>query len=431
MTAPPPTARPARSRRPGTPAGRAPRRPLRAARTLLALAAIGLAGYFLLWPEARATYHWFRAGRALDEDDFGTARGHLEACAAAWPASAETRFLLARTCRRDGNAVAARRHLWEARRLGWLADLIDLEFLLLEAQCGGGPRAEKVLGQKLARGHPEHALILEALVRGAIAGNFARDAYRWAAAWTEGQPREWRAWYWRGRALEAAGQRELAGEDYERVLGQKPGHPEAALRLAGVWLAAGRFDEARRLYQTCLGRDPGWAEALLGLAECQRALGAPAQCRDTLRRVLSEVPDQPAACLLCGRLELEDDRPAEAVEWLRRAEGRAPRDRAVLKALATALRQLKRPGEADGYEARLAAVDRDFQALETVARETLARPREAPLRREAGLLSLRLGRKEEACRWLVSALLLDPGDAAARRALADCLPPPENAGSEP
>lgn len=40
---------------------------------------------------------------------------------------------------------------------------------------------------------------------------------------------------------------------------------------------------------------------------------------------------------------------------------------------------------------------------------------------EAGTTLLRLGRPEEAARWLASVLLLDPKHQPAKKALADCL----------
>jgi hypothetical protein len=64
----------------------------------------------------------------------------------------------------------------------------------------------------MAESHQEHRLILEALVRSDLEGNFAHNPYHWAAAWAEFHPEEWRAWYWRGRAFKAAGQLMLAGK---------------------------------------------------------------------------------------------------------------------------------------------------------------------------------------------------------------------------
>src|SRR5262249_25444636 len=100
---------------------------------ILVAAAVG--GY-LLFPQVQASLPWRKAQQALDQNDLAAGQTHLERCWEVWPASAETHFLLARTCRRANDLDGARDHLSEAQRLDWDPELIELEYLLMQAQSG-------------------------------------------------------------------------------------------------------------------------------------------------------------------------------------------------------------------------------------------------------------------------------------------------------
>src|SRR5262245_25396390 len=89
---------------------------------LVCLGLIGVAAYVVgvqLW----GVYHWRQAKKAIDRVALTEAREHLERCARVWPTSAETEFLLARTCRRVGDFDAARTHLKKADELQWVREL--------------------------------------------------------------------------------------------------------------------------------------------------------------------------------------------------------------------------------------------------------------------------------------------------------------------
>src|SRR5262245_26068720 len=112
---------------------------------LLSLLAMVLAGGWRVARELRASWHWRAAQTALERDDFEAARGHLAACLKAWPGSAETHFLAARTARREGNLKEARRELGEAAGRGWAPEALDLERALLRVQSGELAPVEKYL----------------------------------------------------------------------------------------------------------------------------------------------------------------------------------------------------------------------------------------------------------------------------------------------
>ena len=132
-------------------------------------------------------------------------------------------------------------------------------------------------------------------------------------------------------------------------------------------------------------------------------------------------PDHPGACLLRGRLEWEAERPDEALAWLGRGLGRLPHDREGHKDLAAVLRRLGRDAEAREHEQRYLAIDRDEHRLDDLTREAARNPKDVALRHEVGTALVRLGRDDDAIRWFVGTLLLDPAHRETRAALADCL----------
>jgi tetratricopeptide (TPR) repeat protein len=361
-----------------------------------------------------------QARQALEQNDFARACEHLRGALAVQEGSGEAHFLLARSSRRAGDADAARRYLERARTLGWDKRQVRLEELLQEAQSGVVEPVEEPLRRYLAAGIEER-LILEALARGCLQSNFTERAYHYTSRWVERHPDDWYGQFWYGRALEQGLRYDLAAEAYQAVLARKPDHLEARHHCGQVLLWRGRYPEALPHFEAVVEQQPTNEAALLGLAQCQRSLRPPEETQATLDRLLALPGDHPAGWLLQGRLELEADRPAEALPWLERAVRRMPLDRDANQTLATALRRLNRAAEAEPYEQRKHEVERDLRRMDELIKASLSNPRDVALRYEAGTTLVRLGQDGQAMRWFVSALLLDPGHAATKKALADCI----------
>jgi tetratricopeptide (TPR) repeat protein len=387
----------------------------------LCLGAIGAVGALVVYPQAVGAYHWRRARAAVEQFDLKTARAEMERCLQIRPKNGEAHFLMARTCRRAGDFDAAREHLAEAERLGWVKEIIDLEFQLMTAQMGLPARAEPALTKLLQRGHSEETIILEALARGYLQINLAREAHRWTRIWVERHPDDWLAHYWQGQALTQGGQNELAVEAFEKALAGNPNHPGTHALLADALYRVARFPEAATHFQAALAATPDDDVALLGLANCQRALGRSAEARTTTERLLQDHPDQAGGWRLLGQVALDEDDPRTALERLRQAEALDPYDRLTAKALGTALRRLRRDEEAEQYEARLKRLDDDYRRMGELRKQILTEPKNLGARFEIGVVCLRLGRAAEAERWLVGVLEQDPHHAGARQALAECL----------
>jgi tetratricopeptide (TPR) repeat protein len=362
-----------------------------------------------------------QAEDALAERDFARAREHLQKFLQLRPESGQIQFLLGRTCRRAGDLDEARVHLDEARKLGWVKEQIDLEYRLLQAQSGLVRKVEGPLRETLRQGHQDATVILEALVIGCLQANFLTDAYRWTTTWIEAFPDDWQAHFWQGCVLEAGLRYELAAAEYERVLAKKPDYPEANYHYAEMLHRKGRPAEALSYYAAALRHDPQNPAALFGLARCQRVVATPEVARATLERLFAVQPEHASGLLLRGQLELDAGNTAVALPWLQRAAKAAPQDMDICQTLATTLRLLKRNEEAQVYERRKQEIEKNLRRMEALTKQIAERPDDVALRCEAGTILLRLEQPEQAARWLGSALLLDPHNATAQKALADCL----------
>src|SRR5579884_2190192 len=393
--------------------------PPRIKAAVLALCALVLvvAGYWGIYPQAVAYTRWHQAQTALRELDFDAARRDLESCAAVWSNSAETQFLLARTCRRQGDLEAANAHLREAKRLHWVDEQITLESTLLRVSAGVIKPNESILRGYLDRGDPDSRLILEALVVGSLQTNFLSEAYHWSEAWCKNFPDDWEGHYWQGNVLLAGSNLEKAGVQFERALAGNPGFWRAQIQLGEVLRRRGRYAEAVQHFQAALDRQPSDGAALLGLARCDRALNSPDGTRAALDRLLAAYPHDANGLRLRGQLALDNDNPQEALDWLQKADAANPDNKDTLKALADTCRLLNRTAERQKYEARWKEVDTAIRRLDKIATEVATNSQDVGLRFEAATILVRLGRRREALPWLTSILQIDPKHDEARKLL--------------
>jgi tetratricopeptide (TPR) repeat protein len=374
-----------------------------------------------------ALAHWRQAQAALAGRDWARARNHLSQCVAVSPLHAEAHFLLARTARRSGDLASWQLHLKHAEVLQWPQKELALEVVLGQAQSGdvrgAGPRLLPLL-QSL---HPERPLILEALVQGCLETNRHQEALHWANVWTVQFPDDWQPLLYRGHAFYLSRALGQAMADYRRVLELKPDQAEARLRLADAHLLEAQFEPALVQYQAYLQKHPEDPAALVSVANCQFSLGRLEASRATLKDLFARYQDQPraperhlaAGYFLQAKLALAEGSAPEALTWLRRAEALIPEERDIVYNLAVVLRQLGQPDEAGKYEAKLEEVRAQIQRLEELRKLLKHDPDNAALCHEAGMLSWRFGRHEEAGQWFKSALQLDPNHRPTHQALAD------------
>ncbi len=153
---------------------------------LLAFAALAWGGYAYLSPDWRAERELKSAREASADADYERAKEHLEQLIRIRPKSAQGHFLLARTHRQTDDLSAARKHLKEAKHLGFAAAEVEIEDHLIEAQ-EYGPRGpiEKSLQSLVNIRHPSEKVILEGLVKGYQNAHLPVAAVKWLAIWIE------------------------------------------------------------------------------------------------------------------------------------------------------------------------------------------------------------------------------------------------------
>lgn len=390
---------------------------------VLALLVLASVGRFILYPVAAASYHSRLARQALAAEDLDAARLHAEQCLRLVPNRGETLLLLARACRRAGDLDAARAHLEAAQRLPTPTADTDLEARLLQAQAGAADAAVlEGLWRAAAAGHPDEEIILEALARGYLRGQFVNEAYRCTALWGERHDASATAKFWHGEVLESGLRFDLAIDAYRQALERQPNGTKVHLRLAEVLVRGNRHAEAVPHFEAVLAAVPDQAAALAGLARCRRVLGQRSEAIVTLERLLARAPDDADGLLLRGQLALDEDRAEEALPWLQRATAAAPHSMDAHYQLAQALRRLGRAGEAEEVERRHRRLEQDYRRMDLLTREAIEHPDDADRRCEAGTILVRLGRDREAVQWFASALVVDRNHQATRQALAECLP---------
>jgi tetratricopeptide (TPR) repeat protein len=393
------------------------RRPRATALVAFLVGLVVVAGV-LLFPHLRALYHARAADRAIERWDFDEARAHLAVCVATWPDSAPTRLLAARTARRAGHLDEAEQHLTRLQSRHGPSQQTALEWALLGVERGDVEKAEPYLKSTVGPDHPDAPIVYEALARGYLMTDRLGDVLECTDRWLEVRPGDTHALFYRGRAWERLSHWPEAAAAHRQAIEADPDNDDARLHLAQLLLTID-LDAAQALeqFERVRARRPSDADALLGLARCQKELGHPDAARDLLDGLLAARPDHPRALAERGRLALDEGDNTGAERWLRRAVALAPEDAEALHGLIGALRGQGKQDEAKALEPRFNQLSADLNRYPDVVRAVAKDPFNLALRVEAAELCQRLGRKNDAKRWALTALRIDPSNERARDAL--------------
>jgi tetratricopeptide (TPR) repeat protein len=383
---------------------------------LVALAVVVLSGLgFNLW-----AYAEYRAGqRANARHEFVQAQEHFEQCLKVWFLSPETQRLAGRAARRAGNFEAAAAHFRACRALGEHDDALDLESQLLRVQQGDFRSAAPALENRLAQQHPDSVAILEVLTPAYLQGYELRAALECVRRWLEAEPDSLPAWHYRAQVHSRLLVPAEVLASYRHIVELNPEDDEARLELAGQLLEARQPQEALEQYQIMRSRQGDTPQVLVGLGGCLRALKRPDEARDLLEKVLAAEPHNPEALAERSRLALEDGAPAAAEPWFRRALAERPAEHVLLYGLYQSLQRQGKQKEAAEVQAKMKAVEADLTQLRELLLQIARKPHDPELRYQAGVILLRNGKDQEGVRWLASALVEDPRQAATHRALVD------------
>jgi predicted Zn-dependent protease len=367
-----------------------------------------------------ALYHFEAAEKAVAQRQFREAADHLRKCLLVWPDDPETNLLAARTARRAGLLDEAAGRLAACERLPVPTRDLVLESFLLHAQQGRlTAQEEHDLSTLIGQNDPAAPLILEVLAPYYIYQYRLGSALQSLQRWIELQPRAVPAYVWRAQVLQGMGKQADAAKDCRTALDLDPDCDEARLLLANLLVVTQHMDEAAGHFERLRQRQPQDPAVILGLARCRFHAGQTKEAEQLLQALLDDHPGQVAALRERGHIALETGHAAEAEKWLLEALKGDPHDRDSLQLLYRCLEALDRPDEAARTLEKMKVIDDDLQRLQELVRQVGEMPQNAALRCEAGLICLRNGQEEEALRWLLGALQVDPRHAAAHQALAD------------
>lgn len=176
---------------------------------------------------------------------------------------------------------------------------------------------------------------------------------------------------------------------------------------------------AREALGRTLELDPGYQPAAVALAEMGIAEGRYDEAIATVEATLRRAPDSPALLAALGRAELAAGDPEAAAGHLERALDLAPEAGELRYPLGLALRRLGREAEARELLARPATGEAPLP--DPLLDELAARERGARLLNQRGNVEFRSGDPARAAETFRQAVAADPDDPEARHNLAAAL----------
>ena len=380
---------------------------------LLAVAAVAIAGVWLVRPTPEAPP--LEAGlAALGRGDVAAARGELAKLRAAPDGKAAATFLRASILLHKGYHYPALDELEQVQR--------DPRFRLPALAMMG--QAWYQLGRHLEAQAVLHELLKEQ--------PNSVDAHRWLAAsyYDLGAIHDALQHLERTAELDPADPRAnrllgLIYKDYERYADAVPQYEESLRRKSDQPDAT----EIRQELATCQLKLRRHQEALATLAqcadlpgidviraECHLAIGDMALAKQALERASEQQPENLDVLLLRGTMLLEEGQAKEAVEVLERAAQAHPRDYTVHFKLAQAYAQAGQPDLAAAEQNLTEEIRKLRQEFADLHQAAWNEPHDAAVRLRLVALAQELDRPDLAEVWLKSAAALQPLPASAAAA---------------
>lgn len=377
--------------------------------------------------------------QALAQDDFDAARKHLQDCLNLRPDTAEAHLLMGRLARRvdldrrEDHEEEAQEQYRLYKEYGGAAAMVDMERLMLRAQKGelrspargdellpvGSPISVEGIVDAFAKKAPsEQALALEALVSGCMRTMRLPQALGYLDRWLKEKPNNPRALQWKGETLALLEKEPEAIQVYRQLVATAPANEKGRLSLAETLFESTQPAQALDQFENVASRNPSSVQAVLGEARCLLALDRADEAKKALDGVPADKADSAAVLVLEGQIELARKQPDKAEPWFRRAILVTPDDRELLANLALCLTRLNRLTEAQTYQDKVNAIDRQHKALKQVLQKVIASPNKAAPRCQAAEVFFKAGDDKEGMRWLDSARREEPQSPDVHRVYA-------------
>ena len=361
-----------------------------------------------------------QAERALANNKLDEARRLLAEYCKDRPRDPDGHFLAARAARRQRDFADADAHLRRCQDLGFEPDKLQLEYAMMQAQRDSPDAVEGFLLAKVRDDHSDTPVIMEALIQGYLRTFQIPKSLHCLSIWRQHDAENLQALFWEGMIAEKLGNARAALAIFEAIVGEEPDNREARLHLADLLVGVSKdYERALKHYERLQWPEAKELQVWLGTVACKIGLNQLDEAESILRHLRADYPDEPRILSECGQLALRLSKPDEAEEFLRRALIADPYEPDAVYSYSQALHQLGRTAEAKKYEERHDAIRADLRRLDELGRQAAAKPQDANLRYEMGMIFLRNGREKDGVAWLQTALQVDPNHAATHQALAD------------
>ena len=363
--------------------------------------------------------HWQAAQAALDDNDAQRAYEELRPCLAAWFERSDVLLVGARAARLAGRLDDAEAHLAACERLASTNHDVRFERLLLQLRQGDLLSNTETVRRLLASSDARQTVLLLAIAEGLLEIRQMEQAAPYLAKAERDAPNSGAVWMLNAelnmRLNNALGARPFL----DKAVAQSPRALLPRLRLAQCLLQLGEAREAAG-HLDLLERD-GFcnAEVLWALARCRIYRGELGTARDVLDRMLLAFPRHVDALIERSRLEFRTGNAVSARSWLRRALEINPD--AVLAWQVRAACHAAAQEEDQARTCRVEVKRLEFEfgraqiRVERIAASATLRADELA---DTGECWLRLHNYDEAQRYLVLALQVEPRHPAAHRNLA-------------
>jgi tetratricopeptide (TPR) repeat protein len=376
------------------------------------------------WNLAVPAYEVYRARSALLAADPEGALEWLRLAEARQPDRAEVQYLLATAHRRAGQLGEVMKHLQHAGELGWPKKDLKRQRMMMLFEMGDVRAAEPYLQKLLAQGANDGTAeeVYEALVRGYLTEFRVREAVVCLDLWIAWRPRSIPPRHWRTEVYRRVRDAPRLQAELNEILRIEPCRASERVALGESLLESNQVEQALDQFESCRRQAPKDARVLVGLGLCRHRLGRHDEAQRDLEAALAMDTDdvhRTAALVALGELATEAGELETAVDHFQQASRLSPADPRPRYALGSALSQIGRADLAKPSFERWRALSDQNSRMLHIVRELVTASNDTALRLEAAEILLDQGRKEEAVRWLLSALRYHPTLREAHAKLAD------------
>jgi tetratricopeptide (TPR) repeat protein len=351
------------------------------------------------------------AQNALAQRDWQSARQHVDSALVHSPDDPELLLMAARAARRQEQLNIAQQYLDTCQRaLGEESEPIKVERALLHVHRGSLAGVEAYLRARVRENDLATLEILDVMSAALIIDYRVAEAQSVLDDLLSRQPDHFDALVRRGWTARNMGWYAEAIKYYTQALDLRPEVDAVRLALGEIQVALGKFGDAQQHFELLRQNQPNNPSVLFGLGRALAGQGQKEQARELFDKVLATNSKDWKALCERGWIAVQLDQPAEGESYLRSALALAPPDLPLLTRLADCLRLTGKQEEARQFRERADRLRADLQRageLGDLIRDK--NPADAAPRYELGSVLLRLGKKQDALHWLMTALEHDPG----------------------